>query len=139
MLGHLSRVDYPSQRASSGGSVRYDYSGDQEIRKRQDAISEMTAQRMKALYEGDIATAASAGQRIRDLKSSIGSIAPVKVESTSSENSTGFEGPSLHAHPLVVRDAPADPNVAPPDPAPPEPGPPDPNKPSKKPAIKNQP
>jgi hypothetical protein len=97
MSGQQYRVDFPSSKTSSSSSRRYDFSGEQEIRKRQDAISEMTNQKLKALYEGDIMAAMAASKRIRALRDSISGIEPVKVEAESSHQVADFDGPTLHA------------------------------------------
>ena len=97
MAGQQYRVDFPSSKTSSASSRRYDFSGEQEIRKRQDAISEMTNQKLKALYEGDIMAAMAASKRIRALRDSISGITPVKVEAESSQLVTDMDGPKLTA------------------------------------------
>jgi len=97
MAGQQYRIDYPSSKTSAASSVRYDFSGEQEIRKRQDAISEMANQKLKALYEGDVMAAMAASKRIRALRDSISGIQPVKVEAESSHHVADIDGPRLHA------------------------------------------
>lgn len=76
---YLLRASGPSSDQNFSESVTYDYSGADEIQKRQDEASTQAAARYKALYDGDIGGSVSAGQRIRDLLSSLGSIQPVRV------------------------------------------------------------
>lgn len=97
MSGQQYRIDFPSSKTSAASSVRYDFSGEQEIRKRQDAISEMANQKLKALYEGDVMAAMAASKRIRALRDSISGIQPVKVEAESSQRVADLDGPRLHA------------------------------------------
>lgn len=98
MAAELSRIDYPTLHTGGGSSVHYDYSGGEELRKRQDAISEMASKRFQALYAGDIPSAIEAGNRIRELRNSMSGIDPVRVSAQSSESRVGYEGPSVHSH-----------------------------------------
>jgi len=107
MADQQYRIDYPSSRVASSSSTRYDFSGEQEIRKRQDAISEMANQKLKALYEGDVMAAMAASKRIRALRDSISGIQPVKVEAESSHQTADMDGPTLHARaPALFRPEP---------------------------------
>lgn len=108
MSAELSRIDYPTLHAGGGSSVHYDYSGGEELRKRQDAVSEMASKRFQALYAGDIPSAIEAGNRIRELRNSMSGIDPVRVSARSSESRVGYEGPSVHSHAPGARAAAGD-------------------------------
>lgn len=90
-------TSYKAPGASSSGSESYtlDYSGLDEIRKRQNEASATNAGKYKALYDGDVGGSVSAGRRIRDLISSIGSIEPVRMASYSSNSSSNSDGPVI--------------------------------------------
>jgi len=76
---YLLKASGPSRDQNVSESVAYDYSGADEIQKRQDEASQQAAARYKALYDGDVAGSVAAGQRIRDLLSSLASIQPVRI------------------------------------------------------------
>lgn len=92
---HVTSYKAPSSRSSSNSSYQLDYSGLDEIRKRQDEAGATSAARFKALYDGDVGGSVAAGRRIRDLLSSIGSIEPVRMSSYSSSSSSDSDGPVI--------------------------------------------
>lgn len=101
MMTGLHRIDYPDSKSSVATSRRYDYSGSDQLLKRQDAIAQLDAERMKALYEGDIAAGLVAGKRIRALRDSLQSIDPVRVEQEALERSVSGTGARLHGTPAA--------------------------------------
>lgn len=86
---YLTNVRTSTNAPSSSESVSYDYSGADEIAKRKDEARQLAVGRYQQLYGGDVAGSVGAGQRIRDLLSSIKEIAPVRVSSTSSSSDGG--------------------------------------------------
>ena len=74
---------------SASESVTYDYSGQDEILKRQDEARKLELGRYQQLYGGDVAGSVASGQRIRDLLASIKSIEPVRIASRSSSADGG--------------------------------------------------
>ena len=86
---YLTSVRRTVNAPSSSESVTYDYSGQDEIRKRQDEASKLSLGRFQQLYDGDVSGSVASGQRIRDLLSSIKSIQPVRVASSSSSSDMG--------------------------------------------------
>lgn len=92
---HVTSYKAPGSQSSSSEDYSLDYSGLDEIRKRQNEASATNAARYKALYDGDVGGSVSAGRRIRDLLSSIGSIEPVRVSSYRSSSSSDSDGPVI--------------------------------------------
>lgn len=86
---YLTNVRTSTNAPSSSESISYDYSGADEIQKRQDEARQLAVGRYGQLYGGDVAGSVGAGQRIRDLLSSIKDIAPVRVSSSSSSRDGG--------------------------------------------------
>ena len=66
--------------ASSSFSINYDYSGLDELIKRQDAVGDLRGAKRSALYGGDVAGAMAAGGKIRDLVSYIRAHNPLAPE-----------------------------------------------------------
>ena len=89
---------------SASESVTYDYSGQDEIRKRQDEAQQLSMGRYQQLYGGDVAGSVASGQRIRDLLSSIKSIEPVRIASRSSSSDGGGSSSDISG----THDEPAD-------------------------------
>jgi hypothetical protein len=86
---YLTRVQQSTNAPSSSESISYDYSGLDEIRKRQDEANQLGIGRYQQLYGGDVAGSVGAGQRIRSLLSSLKDIEPVRVASYSSSQDMG--------------------------------------------------
>ena len=86
---YLTSVRRTVNAPRSSESVTYDYSGQDEIRKRQDEASKLSLGRFQQLYDGDVSGSVASGQRIRDLLSSIKSIPPVRIASSSSSSDMG--------------------------------------------------
>lgn len=101
-MSGLQRIDYPQAKSSVAYSRRYDHSGSDQILKRRDAIAQLEADRVKALYEGDVVAGITAGKRIRALKESLDGIAPVRVEQEARESSSAGSGGSVHAMPATA-------------------------------------
>ena len=95
MMHGISAIDYPGVKSSESGSRRYDHSGADQILKRQDAIAQLAADRLKSLYEGDIVAGLSAGRRIQALRDSIAGIAPVRVDQEAFERVVSGTGGSV--------------------------------------------
>ncbi len=89
MPPYLTRVQQSTNAPSSSESISYDYSGLDEIRKRQDEANQLGIGRYQQLYGGDVAGSVSSGQRIRSLLSSLKDIEPVRVASISSSQDMG--------------------------------------------------
>lgn len=89
MPPYLTRVQQSTNAPSSSESISYDYSGLDEIRKRQDEANQLGIGRYQQLYGGDVAGSVSSGQRIRSLLSSLKDIEPVRVSSVSSSQDMG--------------------------------------------------
>lgn len=88
---HLLRYSGPSADSDYGTSVSYDYSGAEEIQKRQDEAAQQSAARYKALYDGDVAGSVASGHRIRDLLSSLKDIDPVRVSNVETNVGSKFD------------------------------------------------
>lgn len=86
---YLTRVQQSTNAPSSSESISFDYSGLDEIRKRQDEANQLGVGRYQQLYGGDVAGSVTSGQRIRSLLSSLKDIAPVRVSSISSSQDMG--------------------------------------------------
>jgi hypothetical protein len=89
---HITSYKAPGSSSSSGENYSLDYSGLDEIRKRQNEASATNAARYKSLYDGNPSEAIMAGKRIRDLLGSLSSIEPVRMSSYSSNSSSNAEG-----------------------------------------------
>lgn len=89
---HITSYKAPGSRSSSGENYSLDYSGLDEIRKRQNEASATSVAKYKALYDGKPDEAVMAGRRIRDLLGSISSIEPVRMSSYSSNSSSDADG-----------------------------------------------
>ena len=61
------RLQAPTSAIQSSRSSTYDYSGLEDLVKRQDAIAPLREQKYAALYSGDIPGSVTASQKIRDL------------------------------------------------------------------------
>lgn len=61
------RLQAPTSAIQSSRSSTYDYSGLEDLVKRQDAVAPLREQKYAALYSGDIPGSVAAGQKIRDL------------------------------------------------------------------------
>lgn len=94
---YTTRFSGAGGSSSSGGSVSYDYSGLDEIRKRQNEANQLAVARQAQLYDGDIKGSMTGGQRIRYLLSSLSDIEPVRVSSVSKNNSSSDSGPTYEA------------------------------------------
>jgi hypothetical protein len=92
---HITSYKAPGSSSSGSESYSLDYSGLDEIRKRQNEASATNAGRYKALYDGNPGDAIAAGQRIRDLLGSLNSIEPVRMSSYSSNSSSNADGPVI--------------------------------------------
>lgn len=86
---HLTRVQTSTDAPSSSESVSYDYSGLDEIRKRQDEANKLGIARYQQIYGGDVPGSVASGHRIRSLLSSLQDIEPVRVASVSSSQNMG--------------------------------------------------
>lgn len=75
-----AKYSFPSSSSSSSRSTSYDYSGFDDLVKRQDALGATRDARFSALYNGDIAGSVSAGNKVRDLLSAIRAHAPGATE-----------------------------------------------------------
>ena len=139
---HLTRVTGPSSSQSGSSSTSYDYSGLDDLIKRQDAVSGGRDEKFSALYGGDVAGSVTAGNKVRDLVQAIRAHVPDASErnpmrmsqplsrvssqsnSTSMDSSAGgYEG--QHEQPtLPKQDAPPKTTVVTTPPAAPKPTPP---------------
>ena len=86
---YITGAKQSTDAPSSSESISYDYSGLDEIRKRQDEANQLGVGRYQQLYGGDVAGSVSSGQRIRSLLSSLKDIAPVRISSISSSQNMG--------------------------------------------------
>lgn len=89
MPPYITGAKATTNAPSSSESISYDYSGLDEIRKRQDEANQLGIGRYQQLYGGDVAGSVGAGQRIRSLLSSLKDIEPVRVSSVSSSQDMG--------------------------------------------------
>jgi hypothetical protein len=89
MPPYITGVRQDTNAPSSSESISYDYSGLDEIRKRQQQASELASGKWAQLYSGDIAGSVTSGQRIRSLLSSLNDIEPVRISSYSSNQDMG--------------------------------------------------
>lgn len=87
----LTQVSGPSFQQKTDSSVSYDYSGLDDHLKRQDAVGAMRDAKFAALYSGDVASSATARNKIRDLLGQVRAYSPNATE----------RSPVLQVAPLV--------------------------------------
>lgn len=92
---HITSYKAPSSQSSGSDSYSLDYSGLDEIRRRQNEASATNAARYKAIYDGNLSEAVMAGKRIRDLLGSMQGIEPVRMSSYSSNSSSSADGAAV--------------------------------------------
>ena len=105
----LTRVAGPSASSSQSSSKSSDYSGLDDLIKRQDAISAGRDDKFASLYSGDIAGSVTSGNRVRDLVRAVRAHAPnadernpmqvsqplSRITSESSSSSSNNDGGSI--------------------------------------------
>lgn len=108
--GQLTQWSGPSSSQDSSESASYDYSGLDDLLKKQEEVGGLRDQKFRSIYDGDIPGAVATGGRIRDLLGAIRKHAPqaterspqaigaplVRVASSSSSSSSRSEAPSWH-------------------------------------------
>lgn len=110
MPPYLTSVRGSTNAPSSSESISYDYSGLDEIRKRQDEANQLGIGRYQQLYGGDVAGSVSSGQRIRSLLSSLKDIEPVRISSYSRSDDGGSSSGEIsgqHDEPQEQKPAPS--------------------------------
>lgn len=76
----VTRYSNPSYSQSSSSSTSYDYSGQDEHIKRQDALGEMRDAKFGAFYDGDVKNSIGYGNKIRDLLKAVRAHSPFASE-----------------------------------------------------------
>lgn len=76
----LSKLSAPHSSSSERTSETYDWSGLDDHIKRQDAVGALRDNKFASLYSGDVAGSVTAGNKIRDLLTSLRSNAPGTTE-----------------------------------------------------------
>lgn len=106
----VTRWSAPSASSSSSDSVSYDYSGFDDLVKRQDALGALRDNKFASMYSGDVPSAVTAGNKIRDLLVAIRHHAPgaterqpvqlvtplVRTASRSSSTNNSMSGGDMH-------------------------------------------
>lgn len=100
----IHTIEYPDFQQSSQSSRRYDYTGADQLLKRRDAIADLEASKLGALYDGDVKAGIEAGKKIRSLRASLAGIEPVRLESEGSEVSVRRDGGAVKGPPTARRD-----------------------------------
>lgn len=86
---YLTAAKQTTNAPSGSESTTFDYSGADEILKRQGQATTLEAARQKDLYDGKISDGLEKGKVIRGLIASLNSIQPVRIASHSSSSDMG--------------------------------------------------